>query len=89
MNKLSSVDVYRLLNLLFSSPDSRSACLPVLVITVHVFVFIVCTSLDGGTGSWHSDPSAASRGGSSEAFVSCNSIPERDRPMLALLQFEV
>jgi hypothetical protein len=25
----------------FSRPDSRSACLPVLVITVHVFIFIV------------------------------------------------
>ena len=33
---------------LFSSPDSSSACLPVLVITVHVFVFIVFVSLDGG-----------------------------------------
>src|ERR1700674_1686946 len=33
---------------LFSRPDSRSACLPVLVITFHVFVFIVFASLDGG-----------------------------------------
>jgi hypothetical protein len=30
----------------FSSPDSRSACFPVLAITVHVFVFIVFASLD-------------------------------------------
>ena len=35
-------------NSLFSSPDSRSACLPVLVITFHVFVFIVFASLDDG-----------------------------------------
>jgi hypothetical protein len=31
---------------LFSRPDSRSACLPVLAITVHVF--IVFASLEGG-----------------------------------------
>src|ERR1700719_3919530 len=36
-------------NSLFSRPDSRSACFPVLVITVHVFVFIVFASLDGGS----------------------------------------
>jgi hypothetical protein len=54
MNKLSGADVRRLLNLPFLKPDSRSACLPVLAITVHVFVFIIFASHDGGrVTSWH------------------------------------
>jgi hypothetical protein len=36
-------------NAFVSRPDSRSACLPVLVITVHVFGFIVFASLDSGS----------------------------------------
>jgi hypothetical protein len=45
MNKLSGSDVSRLLNLLFSMPDSRSTFFPVLATTVHLF--IVFTLLDG------------------------------------------
>ena len=41
MNKIAGADVRRLLNAFLSEPDSRSACLPVLVTTVHVFDFIV------------------------------------------------
>jgi hypothetical protein len=33
--------------ILFSRPDSRAACLPVLAITFHVFVLMVFASLDG------------------------------------------
>jgi hypothetical protein len=35
-------------NSFFLMPDSRSACLPELAITVHVFVFIVFASLHSG-----------------------------------------
>jgi hypothetical protein len=40
MDKVSGADVRRLLISFFSRPDSRSACLPVVVITFQVFVFI-------------------------------------------------
>jgi hypothetical protein len=46
MNKISGANVRRLLNAFFSTPDSMSACLSVLAITVHVFVFIVFALLD-------------------------------------------
>src|ERR1022692_1354224 len=39
----------------FSRPDSRSACFPELLITVHVFVFIVFASFDDSSRVDHGD----------------------------------
>jgi len=58
---------------LFSRPDSRSACLPVLVITVHVFVFIVFASLDGGRVTTLLLASARHSCGHPFACVNCES----------------
>jgi hypothetical protein len=49
MNKVSGADVRRLLKLFLLKARLKGCFLPVLVITFHVFVFMVFSSLDSGS----------------------------------------